>query len=107
MYCVFDLETTGYSRERDDIIKISLVLLTPDGIQIEDSTFTSFCKPSRVIPTFTTALTLITDAMVQDAASFGDVIEAQMKFMEEKIEDFTAATNKCVSDVILVAHNRH
>ena len=47
LYCVFDLETTGFSRERDDIIEISSVLLTPDGIQIEDSTFTSFCKPSR------------------------------------------------------------
>ena len=23
LYCVFDLETTGYSRERDDIIEIS------------------------------------------------------------------------------------
>lgn len=107
LYCVFDLETTGFSRERDDIIEISLVLLTPDGIQIEDSTFTSFCKPSRGIPTFITALTLITNAMVQDAALFGDVIEALLKFVDKKIEDFNTTTKKSVSNVILVAHNGH
>ena len=105
LYCVFDLETTGFSRERDDIIEISSVLLSPDGILIEDSTFTSFCKPSRVIPAYVTSLTSISNDMVQDSASFADVIEALLKFIDEKIDDYNVNSNKSVPNVILVAHN--
>ena len=107
LYFVFDLKTTGFSRERDDIIKISSVLLSPDRIQIEDSTFTSFCKPSRAIPTFITALTSITDAMVQGSPVFADVIENLLKFIDKKIEDYNISLNKSLSNVILVAHNGH
>ena len=104
-YFVFDLETTGFSRETDEIIEISSVLLSPDGIQIEDATFTSFCKPSRAIPTFVTALTSITNEMVQCSPVFSEVIEDLLTFVDEKIDDYNTNCNKSFSDVILVAHN--
>jgi hypothetical protein len=52
LYVVFDLETTGRSRQRDEIIKLAVVILDFGGVKIEDAFFPNLssqqnpCHPS-------------------------------------------------------------
>jgi DNA polymerase III alpha subunit (gram-positive type) len=39
LYVVLDLETTGRSRQRDEIIKLAAVVLDESGVEIEDVFF--------------------------------------------------------------------
>jgi hypothetical protein len=41
LYVVFDLETTGRSRQRHEIIKLAAVILDESGVEIEDAFFLS------------------------------------------------------------------
>lgn len=86
-YCVFDLETTGLSAQRDQIIEIGAVKIV-DGQMVDR--FQSYIKPTISIPSQITAITKIDDQTVKDAPH-----------LEECFEDFL----KFVDDSILVAHN--
>ena len=46
MYVVFDLETTGGSRRKNEIIELAAVALDKKGIQIEDAVYYNFIKPN-------------------------------------------------------------
>ena len=46
MYVVFDLETTGGSRRKNEIIELAAVALDKNGIQIEDAVYYNFIKPN-------------------------------------------------------------
>ena len=50
LYVVFDLETTGRSRQRDEIIKLAAQVLDPNGIQIEEAIFTQLVRPKLANP---------------------------------------------------------
>ena len=52
LYVVFDLETTGRSRQRDEIIEVAAVILNHFGVPIEDAVFAQFVKPTTPIPPF-------------------------------------------------------
>lgn len=75
-YVVFDLETTGISVAKDDIIEISAVKVK-DG-QVVD-TFSTLVNPGRSIPYYATEVNGITDEMVKDAP---DIREALRNFLE-------------------------
>jgi DNA polymerase III alpha subunit (gram-positive type) len=47
LYVVFDLETTGRSRQRDKIIEVAAQILDPNGIPFEDTTFLEMVKPMQ------------------------------------------------------------
>jgi DNA polymerase III subunit alpha, Gram-positive type len=55
-YVVFDLETTGRSRQKDKIIELAAVILDCLGVEIEDAFFSEFVKPTKPIPPFITEL---------------------------------------------------
>lgn len=61
-YVVFDLETTGISAVKDDIIEIS-ALKVKNHEQVE--TFSRLVNPRRPIPAGATKVNGITDEMVQ------------------------------------------
>lgn len=72
-YLFFDLETTGFSREHNDIIEIAGILVDSETQQIIDS-FHEYVKPRQRIPAKITELTGITNDMVRYAMSMWDAI---------------------------------
>ncbi|MBU5486671.1 DNA polymerase III subunit alpha [Clostridium sp. MSJ-8] len=86
-YCVFDLETTGFSPELEKIIEIGVMKLQ-DGKVIDK--FSCFVDPQKSISARITEVTNITDDMVRGAETIEEVFP--------KLLDF-------IKDSVLVAHN--
>ncbi len=70
-YVVYDLETTGFQIEYQEIIEIGAVKIK-NGEIID--TFSEFVKPSKLISTKISELTNITNEMVEDAKPITDVL---------------------------------
>lgn len=86
-FVVFDIETTGLSRERDKITEIGAVKVS--GGHIVDR-FSTFVNPQVPISAEITKLTGIDDAMVADAPPIDVILPQFLAF---------------VGDSVLVAHN--
>ncbi len=86
-YVVFDLETTGFSPEKNKIIEFGAVKVK-DGKILER--FSEFVNPQVPIPYHITQLTSITDDMVISADTIEDVLPRFLEFSK---------------DCILVGHN--
>ncbi|MBR6486525.1 MAG: PolC-type DNA polymerase III, partial [Lachnospiraceae bacterium] len=76
-YVVFDIETTGFSAEKNKIIEIGAVKVS--GGRITDR-FSTFVNPGEPIPYRITQLTTITDAMVEDAPYISEVLPGFLDF---------------------------
>jgi DNA polymerase III epsilon subunit-like protein len=106
LYVVFDLETTGRIRQRDEIIELAAAILDPSGIPIEDANFSEFIKPRlQFIPTTITAITKITYDMVKDAEPFRIVAESFIAFMKEHANTYSTTEGVPVEHLLLVRHN--
>ena len=95
-FVAFDLETTGLSNVKDEIIEIGAVKFTVetrDGKVVPKmiSEFETFVKPNMLIPAEASSVNHITDKMVEDAPPVG-----------ECLKKFTAF---CGQGSILLAHN--
>lgn len=81
-YVVFDLETTGISTRRDDIIEIS-------AIRVKDhertETFSRLVNPGRPIPPEATRVNGITDEMVYGEDGLGVILPEFLNFIGEEI----------------------
>ena len=86
-FVVFDIETTGFSSDKNRIIEIGAVKVK-DG-EIVDR-FSTFVNPRTPIPFRIIKLTSITDEMVKDAPGIEEVLPSFVEFCK---------------DAILVAHN--
>lgn len=81
-YVVFDLETTGISAVKDDIIEISAVKVK--GGEIVD-TFSTLVNPGRKIPYYATAVNGITDEMVADAPELREALQGFLEFVGNQV----------------------
>lgn len=86
-FVVFDIETTGLSPLKDEIIEIGAVKINRG--QVID-TFNEFVKPNHSIPYHITKLTGITNETVKDANKIDKILPRFIDF---------------VKDSVLVAHN--
>ncbi|MDD6305945.1 MAG: exonuclease domain-containing protein, partial [Clostridiales bacterium] len=81
-YVVFDLETTGFSPEKDKIIEIGAVKVE-NGV-ITDK-FSTFVNPEVPIPFRIEELTSIKDDMVMDAPKIEEILPEFMEFCKGAI----------------------
>lgn len=81
-YTVFDLETTGLSHFKDQVIEIGAVKIE-DGEKVGE--FSEFVNPNRPIPPKITKLTSITDSMVRDADPIEKVLPKFLDFCQDSI----------------------
>jgi DNA polymerase-3 subunit alpha (Gram-positive type) len=86
-FVVFDIETTGFSAEHNEIIEIGAVKVT-NGVVADR--FSEFVHPTEGVPPRITELTSITNEMVSDAKPIEDVLPRFLKF---------------IGDAAVVAHN--
>lgn len=86
-FVVFDIETTGLSKETESITEIGAVKVV--GGKIIDR-FSTFVNPKRPIPAEITKLTGITNEMVADAPVITEILPKFLEFCQ---------------DAVLVAHN--
>ncbi len=86
-FVAFDIETTGFSPVKNQIIEIGAVKIK-DGQILER--FSSFINPKAPIPFQIEKLTGINDGMVMDAPAIEEVLPEFLKFCQ---------------DCIMVAHN--
>ena len=88
-YIVFDLETTGFTPDKAEIIEIGAIRMV-DGKP--DGAFHSYVKPYGFLPMHITALTGISSEMLDDAPRIDAVIPKFLAFIDKK-------------PMTLVAHN--
>lgn len=86
-YVVFDLETTGLSPKKAEIIEIGAVRVNCGKITEK---FQTYVKPYGHIPQMITELTGITEAMTKDAPCIEDALPEFLSF---------------IGDDVLFAHN--
>jgi DNA polymerase III epsilon subunit-like protein len=105
LYAVFDLETTGRSRQQHKIIELAAQILDPNGIPLEEAIFSELVKPSQPIPPFITELTTITNDIVSTAQSFPEVAGNFFKFMRQHANKYLVGhKNVEVQHIIFVPH---
>ena len=78
-YVVFDIETTGFSPEKDKIIEIGAVRVS-DGKIVDH--YDEFINPEIPIPFRIEELTGINDSMVAGAGNVAEVLPGFLKFCE-------------------------
>lgn len=81
-YIVIDFETTGLSRQWDEIIEMGALKVI--GGDVVD-TFSTFVKPSLPLDPFITELTGITNEMLADAPSIENVMPLFLDFIRNSI----------------------
>lgn len=82
-YVVFDLETTGLSPSKNEIIEIGALLVDEDGRII--NTYSKLVKPVKDISPFITKLTGISNEMVKDADSIEKLLPEFMDFVGDRV----------------------
>ena len=88
-YVLFDLETTGISWKKDEVVEISAVKVK--GGEIVDE-FSTLVNPGMPIPYYASQVNGITDDMVADSPTFDKVLGEFLEF---------------IGDAVLVGHNIH
>ena len=81
-FVVFDLETTGFSKENNKIIEIGAVKISQGKII---DRFSTFVNPHENLPPKIIELTHITDDMLKDAPDITEIFPSFLKFIEGNI----------------------
>ena len=82
-YVVFDLETTGLSPYKDEIIEIGAVKVDKEGKVVD--TFSTLVKPAQPVSEFVQNLTGISNEMLKDAPSIYTALPKFVVFVGDEI----------------------
>lgn len=82
VYCVLDLETTGFSPKTEKITEIG-IMKVQDGKVIDK--FSCFVNPEKPIPMRVVEVTNITDDMVKEAETIDKVFPKMLEFIEGSV----------------------
>jgi len=82
LYAIVDIETTGGSPKTEKITEIAIYLHDGDKISYE---FSTLINPEKNIPHYITALTGISNEMVEDAPKFYEVAKEIVELTDNKI----------------------
>jgi len=80
-YIAFDLETTGFTPDRGEIIEIGALRMVNGHV---DGAYHSYVKPRGFLPLHITALTGITSELLDDAPRVDAVILRFLEFLNQK-----------------------
>ncbi len=105
IYVVFDLETTGLSQTRDNIIEIAAQIIDPLGIPLPHATFSSLINPMHPLSPWTIVNTGLTDTDVITAPPFSIVAKDFLQFITNTVKEYMEDTETVVEHICLVAHN--
>ena len=132
VYCVLDLETTGFSRFSNSIIEICAVLVDSNGViaNKEVATFSTLVKPIEKITPVITEITGISNEMVETAPYFQEMSKDFIRCLQDNCranssigdnsdvgnvvvngDDESDDSNESIGmppllrDIVLVAHN--
>jgi len=97
-YCVFDLETTGFSPVTEKITEIGIMKIQ-DGKVIDE--FCCFVNPQKPIPTRVIEVTNITDDMVKDAETIEQVFPKMLDFIKGSV----LVAHNAEFDINFLKHN--
>ena len=89
-FVVLDLETTGFSAERDEIIEVAMIRVQFSDAGIQQTEWQSLVKPFAPIPKIIREITQITNEMVSDAPRLMSILPEVQAF---------------IGDAPIVAHN--
>jgi DNA polymerase-3 subunit alpha (Gram-positive type) len=82
VYCVLDLETTGFSPVTEKITEIGIMKI--QGGKVVDE-FSTFVNPQKPIPARVVEVTNITDDMVRDAETIDKIFPKMLDFIEGSV----------------------
>ncbi len=82
-HAVFDCETTGTAPDVDEIVSLALVMLDPDGFEIDR--FDSLVRPSCPIPDGASAIHGIRDIDVADAPTFAQLADHLVELLGVRV----------------------
>lgn len=81
-YILVDIETTGLSFYKDEIVELSAIKVIDNKI---DSTFSHLVKPLYKIPYYVTKVHGITNDMVKNSKHIEDILPGFLDFIEDKV----------------------
>ena len=87
----FDLETTGLNQYHDRITEIAMIRDT--STEEESETFTSLVNPQKKISNFITRITGISNEMVHNQATFSQLKESILDFIQTSNTPYLIAHN--------------
>lgn len=102
LFVVFDLETTGFSKERHHIIEIACEILAGNGKRVSDAQFSALIRPPTPIPGFITELTGITNEMVATVEGIEITLRDFVSFLQQKISDVEDEETTMIRSLVLL-----
>jgi DNA polymerase III alpha subunit (gram-positive type) len=101
-YVVFDIETTGFSRERNHIIEIAAEFVNEIGAPIEHSDYQSLVKPPVSIPWRITELTGIKDTDVEREDTIHDVGKNFLLYIADQVKGLEISRSLKIDYIVFV-----
>ena len=105
LYCILDLETTGFSKDRNYIIEIACMICDDEGNILSDGSFCELVKPPTNIPQFITEITGITNSDVVGKEDFQTIGNDFLSFIIERMKQWEDENSSYCKHIVLVAHN--